>query len=298
METTFGKTVETRRLKSNHNRSNCSLVNLDTLNANADKINRFLTNLLLESNANNNDNNNNKYKTSNTNIYDSNSMIQFDTQLERINNELARAQLRNQLANNSSLTTTTTSSVNLKKTNSGYLSDSECYAAKLPSRLKITNRNDAAYFLDRSLNNNNSSGSNNNNNNQLDYLSNSNMKNSCINMQSAFKENNEFLLLDNNNKFHRSNLCLKLNRFNNIINNNNGNNNNTNTQIKQQQQYQNNLNILKQKKNEYYYNLIKTNQFNKINTTNNNTKNTNLTVNNNRSFRLNNNNNNSQTWVK
>ena len=39
METTFGRTVETRRLKSNRqNRSNCSLANIDK----SDKLNDFL----------------------------------------------------------------------------------------------------------------------------------------------------------------------------------------------------------------------------------------------------------------
>lgn len=254
METTFGRTVETRRLKSNHNRSNCSLANIDVLTRNSEKFNQFLNNIISDNKYNNSNHN------SNTDMYDS--IQQFDSQLERINNELARAQLMNQLG------------TSLKKTSSGYLSDSECYSTRLPARLRIANETG---FFDR----------NNNNQNQFQLANNdANMK-SCTNMQTAFNENNEFLL--QNNRLHRSNLCLKLNRFNNIINNNS-------LQIKQQQhqlqkqQQQQNANTLKQKKNDYYYNLIRTNQY-KLN------KNNDFV--NNRSFRTSNHtsNINNQAWV-
>jgi hypothetical protein len=180
METTFGRTVETRRLKSNRqNRSNCSLANIEK----SDKLNDFLTDIILQNNNNNN------------RMYDSNAINQFDSQLERINNELARAQFMNNL------------NTNIKKANSGYLSDSECYATKLPTRLKIKTE--------------------------------------------TYDKQNKMNYSYENDKLLRNNL----NRYNNIINNMNA---------KQQQnrlRQEQNANLLKQKRNEFFYNLIKTNQY-------------------------------------
>ena len=67
METTFGRTVETKRINKsnyNNNRSNCSLANLSLLNQDTYRLNQFLNEILLEKNkAKNNENTRRFYKT-------------------------------------------------------------------------------------------------------------------------------------------------------------------------------------------------------------------------------------------
>ncbi len=234
METTFGRTVETKRINKsnyNNNRSNCSLANLSLLNQDTDRLNQFLNEILLEKNkAKNNENTRRFYKTntinsihtntnhkiSNTSISDKNSMNQFDSQLERINNELARAQFMTQI------------NCNLKKANSGYLSDSDCYSTKLPSRLRIKNNINESHFETNS--------------NRVKAF---NMQNSCINMSTSKTNANDYLLND---------LGLKLS-----INNPHHSSLLKHHKIEK---------TLKQNKNDFYYNLIKTNQFKNLKKTN------------------------------
>jgi len=228
METTFGRTVETKRINKsnyNNNRSNCSLANLNLFNQDdADRLNQFLTEILSEKSQtktntrrfNTTNTINTNHNISNTSINENNSMIQIDSQLQRINNELARAQFMTQI------------NCNLKKANSGYLSDSDCYSTKLPSRLRIKNNINESHFETNS--------------NRVKAF---NMQNSCINMSTSKTNANDYLLND---------LGLKLS-----INNPHHSSLLKHHKIEK---------TLKQNKNDFYYNLIKTNQFKNLKKTN------------------------------